>query len=164
MARCTDLEKAWASSRWMSIMGRLTISCCQVRPRDAWTSRKSPPRCASDTACTLRPEPVDGAAPDRSRGPNSLQVNWPSVANGRSGDDRLGHARSQLRPVEEFTLSNWTEACPRYSTTWTTRVVKHFLGCSIGEFGRSPRLGVSTSGNSILPRARFTGRIATAPW
>ena len=53
------------------------------------------------------------------------------------------------------TARNWTAGSPRCSKTWNDRgMLKETLVVAIGEFGRSPRIGVSTSGNSNAPDGR----------
>ena len=69
----------------------------------------------------------------------------------QSGNRLLGHARRELRSAEESALP---EARPRLSALLEDMdqrgMLKETLVVAIGEFGRSPRMGVSTSGNTQL--------------
>ncbi|HLH78797.1 MAG TPA: DUF1501 domain-containing protein [Chthonomonas sp.] len=88
-------------------------------------------------------------------GTRFVQVNWPSVAN---GDPRVtawdthaanfGPLRNLHCPKLDSALSALLEDMHQRGLLEETMVI------AIGEFGRSPRLGVSTSGNSNAPDGR----------
>ena len=73
----------------------------------------------------------------------------------RSREDRMGHARRKLRPAEEPALP---EAGPvafgAARGHGSARHAEETMVVAVGEFGRSPRMGVSTSGNSNSPDGR----------
>jgi hypothetical protein len=84
-----------------------------------------------------------------------VQVNWPSVANGdpetTSWDTHaanFGPLKNLHCPVLDRSLSALIEDMDQRG------MFKETLLVVTGEFGRSPRLGVSTSGNSNAPDGR----------
>ena len=100
-------------------------------------------------------------------GTRFVQVNWPSVANGNPEVDawdthaaNFGPLKNLHCPVLDRGLSGLIEDMDQRGLLKDTLVV------AIGEFGRSPKLGVSTSGNSNSPDGRdhwpycYTGVIA----
>ena len=88
-------------------------------------------------------------------GARFVQVNWPSVANGdpkvTSFDTHaanFGPLKNLHCPKLDSALSALLEDLHQRGMLETTMVI------AIGEFGRSPRLGVSTSGNGNAPDGR----------
>ena len=81
----------------------------------------------------------------------------------------MGYARNQLRSVEESSLSEIRQCRFSLLEDLDQRgMLEDTLVLAIGEFGRSPRMGISTSGNSNAPDGRdhwpycYTGLIAGA--
>ena len=102
-------------------------------------------------------------------GTRFVQVNWPSVANGdpltTSWDTHaanFGPLKNLHCPVLDKSLSALLDDMDQRGLLEDTLVV------ATGEFGRSPRLGVSTSGNMNSPDGRdhwpycYTAMIAGA--
>src|SRR5688572_17421875 len=102
-------------------------------------------------------------------GTRFVQMNWPSVANGDPNIDawdthaaNFGPLRNLHCPKLDSGLSALLEGLDQRGMLSDTLVV------AVGEFGRSPRLGVSTSGNSNSPDGRdhwpycYTGLVAGA--
>ena len=100
-------------------------------------------------------------------GTRFVQLNWPAVANGDPTVDawdthaaNFGPLKNLHCPILDRTLSALLDDMSERGLLKDTLVV------AIGEFGRSPRLGVSTSGNSNAPDGRdhwpycYTGLIA----
>src|SRR5579862_1401814 len=88
-------------------------------------------------------------------GTRFVQVNWPSVANGDPETTawdthaaNFGPLKNLHCPVLDRTLSALIEDMDQRGLFSDTLLVV------TGEFGRSPRLGVSTSGNSNSPDGR----------
>ena len=72
-----------------------------------------------------------------------------------SGDRLVGHARCELRSVEESALPKLDRGLSALLEDMDARgLLMETLVVAIGEFGRSPRIGVSTSGNSNAPDGR----------
>src|SRR5881396_3182874 len=88
-------------------------------------------------------------------GTRLVQLNWPAVANGNPEVDAWDTHASNFAPLKNLhcpildrTLSALLEDLDQRGLLNETLVV------AVGEFGRSPRLGVSTSGNSNAPDGR----------
>lgn len=88
-------------------------------------------------------------------GTRLVQLNWPAVANGNPEVDafdthaaNFGPLKNLHCPILDRTLSALLEDLDQRGLLNETLVV------AVGEFGRSPRLGVSTSGNSNAPDGR----------
>jgi len=102
-------------------------------------------------------------------GTKFVQMNWPSVANGDPTTTAWDTHASNFGPLRNL-------HCPKLDSGLSTLLeelderglLKETLVIAIGEFGRSPRLGVSTSGNSNSPDGRdhwpycYTGLVAGA--
>lgn len=88
-------------------------------------------------------------------GTRFVQVNWPAVANGDPNNDAWDCHAGILKPVKQLhgpkldsALSSLVEDLQERGLAKDTMVI------AIGEFGRSPRMGVSTSGNGNAPDGR----------
>lgn len=102
-------------------------------------------------------------------GTRFVQMNWPAVANGNPLVDAWDTHAANFGPLRNL-------HCPKLDRTLSALLedmsqrglLKDTLVLAIGEFGRSPRLGVSTSGNGNAPDGRdhwpycYTGLIAGA--
>src|SRR6266550_1634564 len=88
-------------------------------------------------------------------GTRVVQVNWPSVANGDPLQTAWDTHASNFGPLKNL-------HCPRLDSAVSALLedldqrgmLKDTIVVAIGEFGRSPRLGVSTSGNGNAPDGR----------
>ncbi len=88
-------------------------------------------------------------------GTRIVQVNWPSVANGDPNSTAWDTHAANFGPLKKL-------HCPRLDSALSALLedldgrglLKETLVVAIGEFGRSPRLGVSTSGNGNAPDGR----------
>jgi hypothetical protein len=102
-------------------------------------------------------------------GTRFVQMNWPSVANGDPTVDAWDTHAANFGPLRNL-------HCPKLDSGLSALLedldqrgmLKETMVIAVGEFGRSPRLGVSTSGNSNSPDGRdhwpycYTGLIAGA--
>ncbi|MBU6400247.1 MAG: DUF1501 domain-containing protein [Verrucomicrobia bacterium] len=102
-------------------------------------------------------------------GAKVVQMNWPSVANGDPNTTAWDTHAANFGPLRNL-------HCPKLDSGLSTLLedmdqrglLKETMVIAIGEFGRSPRLGVSTSGNGNAPDGRdhwpycYTGLIAGA--
>jgi Protein of unknown function (DUF1501) len=100
-------------------------------------------------------------------GTRCVQMNWPSVANGDPNTTAWDTHAANFGPLRKL-------HCPKLDSGLSSLLedlhqrgmLKDTLVLAIGEFGRSPRLGVSTSGNTNSPDGRdhwpycYTGMIA----
>jgi len=88
-------------------------------------------------------------------GTRVVQMNWPAVANGDPTVDAWDTHAANFGPLRNL-------HCPKLDSGLSTLLqdldqrglLKETLVVALGEFGRSPRLGVSTSGNTNSPDGR----------
>ncbi len=102
-------------------------------------------------------------------GTRMVQLNWPAVANGNPETTAFDTHAANFGPLRDL-------HCPKLDRTLSVLLtdmrergtLDETLVVAVGEFGRSPRLGVSTSGNSNSPDGRdhwpycYTAMIAGA--
>ena len=88
-------------------------------------------------------------------GTRFVQINWPAVANGNPLQDAWDCHAGILKPVKELHGPKLDSALSSLVEDMSDRgMLKDTLVLAIGEFGRSPRMGVSTSGNGNAPDGR----------
>src|SRR2546426_6612899 len=88
-------------------------------------------------------------------GTRFVQVNWPAAANRDPKGDAFDTHAANFGPLRNL-------HCPKLDSGLSALLddmdqpglLKETLVVAIGEFGRSPRLGVSTSGNTNSPHGR----------
>src|SRR4051812_29816613 len=102
-------------------------------------------------------------------GTRVVQVNWPAVANGNPLIDAWDTHASNFGPLRNLHCPKLDSALPALLADMDSRgLLKDTVVLAIGEFGRSPKMGVSTSGNTNGPDGRdhwpycYTGLIAGA--
>ena len=102
-------------------------------------------------------------------GTRVVQVNWPAVANGNPTVDAWDTHAANFGPLKELHCPKLDSALPTLLQDLEERgLLKDTIVLAIGEFGRSPKMGVSTSGNVNSPDGRdhwpycYTGLIAGA--
>ena len=102
-------------------------------------------------------------------GTRFVQVNWPAVANGNPAIDAFDTHAANFGPLKDI-------HCPKLDAGLSTLLedmasrglLDETIVVAVGEFGRSPRLGVSTSGNTNSKDGRdhwpycYTGMMAGA--
>jgi len=98
-----------------------------------------------------------------------VQVNWPSVANGDPNTTAWDTHATNFGPLKNLHCPKLDSAVSSLLEDLDQRgMLEDTLVLAIGEFGRSPRMGISTSGNSNAPDGRdhwpycYTGLIAGA--
>jgi hypothetical protein len=102
-------------------------------------------------------------------GTRFVQVNWPSVANGDPKSTAWDTHASNFPPLKDLHCPKLDSALGALLSDMHDRgLLQDTLVLAIGEFGRSPRMGVSTSGNGNAADGRdhwpycYTGLIAGA--
>ena len=88
-------------------------------------------------------------------GTRFVQLNWPSVANGDPNSTAWDTHAANFKPLKNL-------HCPKLDSALSSLIedldgrgmLDDTLVVAIGEFGRSPRMGVSTSGNGNAPDGR----------
>ena len=88
-------------------------------------------------------------------GTRFVQMNWPAVANGNPLVDAFDTHAANFGPLRDLHCPKLDSGLAALLEDMDQRgLLKETLVIAIGEFGRSPRLGVSTSGNSNGPDGR----------
>ena len=88
-------------------------------------------------------------------GTRVVQVNWPSVANGDPKTTAWDTHAANFGPLKDLHCPKLDSALSALLDDMDQRgLLKDTIVVAIGEFGRSPRLGVSTSGNGNAPDGR----------
>lgn len=88
-------------------------------------------------------------------GTRFVQVNWPSVANGDPKTTAWDTHESNFGPLKNLHCPKLDSGLSSLISELDERgILKDTIVLAIGEFGRSPRMGVSTSGNSNSPDGR----------
>jgi uncharacterized protein (DUF1501 family) len=88
-------------------------------------------------------------------GTRFVQVNWPSVANGDPNVTAWDTHAANFKPLKNIHCPKLDSALSALLEDLHQRgMLQETLVLAIGEFGRSPRLGVSTSGNGNAPDGR----------
>jgi uncharacterized protein (DUF1501 family) len=88
-------------------------------------------------------------------GTRFVQMNWPSVANGNPEVDSWDTHAANFAPLKNLHCPKLDRGLSALLEDMSDRgLLKETLVVAVGEFGRSPRIGVSTSGNSNAPDGR----------
>jgi hypothetical protein len=88
-------------------------------------------------------------------GTRFVQMNWPAVANGNPEVDSWDTHAANFGPLKNIHCPILDRGLSALLEDMSQRgMLKDTLVLAIGEFGRSPRIGVSTSGNSNAPDGR----------
>jgi hypothetical protein len=88
-------------------------------------------------------------------GTRFVQVNWPAVANGDPMSEAWDCHSGILRPVRDLHGPKLDSGLSALVEDLHARgMLRDTLVLAIGEFGRSPRMGISTSGNGNTPDGR----------
>jgi len=88
-------------------------------------------------------------------GTRVVQVNWPAVANGNPTIDAWDTHADNFGPLKNLHCPKLDSGLPTLIADLEERgLLKATVVLAIGEFGRSPKMGVSTSGNSNSAKGR----------
>lgn len=88
-------------------------------------------------------------------GTRVVQVNWPAVANGNPTVDAWDTHAANFGPLKNLHCPKLDSGLPALIADLDERgLLKDTVVLAIGEFGRSPKMGVSTSGNTNGPDGR----------
>jgi hypothetical protein len=88
-------------------------------------------------------------------GTRVVQVNWPASANGNPVVDAWDTHAANFGPLRNLHCPKLDSALPALLEDLDSRgMLKDTIVLTIGEFGRSPKMGVSTSGNTPAPHGR----------
>src|SRR5206468_10233869 len=125
------------------------------RARDAFDLTKEPAavrdrygRTTFGQSCLLARRLVEA-------GTRVVQVNWPAVANGNPQVDAFDTHAANLGPLKNLHCPKLDSGLPALIADLDERgLLKDTVVLAIGEFGRSPKMGVSTSGNTNSAKGR----------
>jgi hypothetical protein len=88
-------------------------------------------------------------------GTRLVQLNWPAVANGDPTIDSFDTHAANFGPLKNIHCPILDRTLSALLTDLDERgLLAETLVVAVGEFGRSPRLGISTSGNTNAPDGR----------
>ena len=88
-------------------------------------------------------------------GSRVVQVNWPAVANGNPTVDAFDTHAENFGPLKNLHCPKLDSGLPALLEDLDQRgMLKDTVVLAIGEFGRSPKMGVSTSGNGNGAKGR----------
>jgi uncharacterized protein (DUF1501 family) len=100
-------------------------------------------------------------------GSRVVQVNWPAVANGNPTIDAWDTHADNFGPLKNLHCPKLDSGLPTLIADLDARgLLQDTIVLAIGEFGRSPKMGVSTSGNQNSAKGRdhwpycYTGLMA----
>jgi len=100
-------------------------------------------------------------------GSRVVQVNWPAVANGNPTVDAWDTHADNFGPLKNLHCPKLDSGLPTLIADLDARgLLQDTIVLAIGEFGRSPKMGVSTSGNQNSAKGRdhwpycYTGLMA----
>ncbi len=148
-AAMPDIEKAVAASALDSYYHKALDLVISGKARDAFDLEKEKKEIREHyglhtfgQSCLMARRLIEA-------GTKFVQVNWPAVANGDPEKDAWDTHKANFGPLKDL-------HCPKLDSGLSALLedleqrglLAETLVVAIGEFGRSPRLGVSTSGNS----------------
>jgi len=150
-----DLEKAikgYALDEYYSKAFDLILS---GKARDAFDLSKEPDKVRDRYGRHTFGQSVLTARRLIEAGTRFVQVNWPSVANGDPNTTAWDTHAANFGPLKNLHCPKLDSALSALLEDMDQRgMLDDTIVLAIGEFGRSPRLGVSTSGNGNAPDGR----------
>src|SRR5687768_13512138 len=169
-AAMPEIDKAVASNALNSYYSKALDLVISGRARDAMDLEKEPADVREKygmhtfgQGCLMARRLIEA-------GTRFVQLNWPAVANGNPTIDAWDTHAANFGPLRNL-------HCPKLDSGLSTLIddldrrgmLEETMVVAVGEFGRSPRLGVSTSGNSNSPDGRdhwpycYTALVAGGP-
>ncbi len=154
-AAMPEIEAATKNTALSRYQARALDLIVSGRARDAFDLTKEPAKLRDrygrhtfGQSCLLARRLVEA-------GTRFVQVNWPAVANGNPRVDAFDTHAENFGPLKNL-------HCPKLDSGLATLLddldqrgmLDDTMVLAIGEFGRSPKMGVSTSGNANSARGR----------
>jgi hypothetical protein len=168
-ASMPDLEKAVGNSALDTYYEKAFDLVLSGKARDAFDLEKEPASVRERYGRTTFGQGALMARRLIEAGTRFVQVNWPSVANGNPETTAFDTHAANFGPLKNLHCPKLDQTLAALLGDMSERgVLDETLVVAVGEFGRSPRLGVSTSGNSNSPDGRdhwpycYTAMIAGA--
>ncbi len=162
-----DLEKAVASSALDSYQQKALDLVISGRARDAFDLTKEDPKLRDRYGRHTFGQGLLMARRLIEAGTRFVQVNWPAVANGNPTVDAWDTHAENFGPLKNLHCPKLDSGLSALLEDMDQRgMLKDTIVVAVGEFGRSPRMGVSTSGNGNGAKGRdhwpycYTGLMA----
>jgi hypothetical protein len=150
-----DLEKALKSYAIDEYYGKAFDLVLSGKARDAFDLTKEPDKARTRYGMTTFGQGLLLSRRLIEAGTRFVQMNWPAVANGNPEVDSWDTHAANFGPLKNLHCPKLDRALSALLEDMDDRgLLKETLVVAIGEFGRSPRIGVSTSGNSNAPDGR----------
>jgi hypothetical protein len=150
-----DLEKAVKPYALDEYYGKAFDLILSGKAREAFDLTKEPDRVRDRYGRHTFGQSVLIARRLIEAGTRFVQVNWPSVANGDPNKTAWDTHAANFGPLKNLHCPKLDRGLSALLEDLDQRgMLNDTLVLAIGEFGRSPRLGVSTSGNGNAPDGR----------
>jgi len=150
-----DLEKAVSSYALNEYYGKAYDLVLSGKARDAFDLAKETDKVRDRYGRVTFGQSLLMARRLIEAGTRFVQVNWPSVANGNPEVDAWDTHAANFGPLKNLHCPKLDRGLSALFEDMDQRgLLKDTLVVVTGEFGRSPKLGVSTSGNVNSPDGR----------
>src|SRR5712671_254176 len=150
-----DLEKALKDYAIDEYYGKAFDLVLSGKARDAFDLTKEPDKVRERYGRTTFGQGMLLSRRLIEAGTRFVQMNWPAVANGNPEVDAWDTHAANFAPLKNLHCPVLDRGLSALIEDMDDRgMLKETLVVAIGEFGRSPRIGVSTSGNSNAPDGR----------
>ncbi len=150
-----ELEKAVKSYALDEYYGKAFDLVLSGKARDAFDLTKEPDKMRLKYGRTTFGQGALMARRLIEAGTRFVQLNWPAVANGNPEVDSWDTHAANFKPLKTLHCPVLDHSLSALLDDLSQRgLLKETLVIAVGEFGRSPRLGVSTSGNTNAPDGR----------
>ena len=147
-----DLEKALGNSALDEYYEKAYKLVLSGKARDAFDLGKKPEKVRDRYGLTTFGQGLLLSRRLIEAGTRFVQMNWPAVANGNPEVDSWDTHASNFSPLKNLHCPKLDRGLSALLEDLDQRgLLKETLVVAVGEFGRSPRIGVSTSGNSNAP-------------
>jgi hypothetical protein len=150
-----DLEKALNDQAVDEYYGKAIDLVLSGKARDAFDLTKEPDKLRDRYGMLTFGQSLLMARRLIEAGTRFVQVNWTSVANGNAETDSWDTHAANFGPLKKLHCPKLDRGLSALLQDMHDRgLLKETLVVAIGEFGRAPRIGVSTSGNVNSPDGR----------
>jgi len=150
-----DLEKALKSQAIDEYYAKAFDLVLSGKARDAFDLSKEPDQVRERYGLTTFGQGMLLSRRLIEAGTRFVQMNWPAVANGNPEVDSWDTHAANFAPLKNLHCPKLDRGLSALLEDMDARgLLKETLVVAVGEFGRSPRIGVSTSGNSNAPDGR----------
>jgi hypothetical protein len=150
-----DLEKALHSQAIDEYYGKAFDLVLSGKARDAFDLGKESDKMRERYGMTTFGQGLLLSRRLIEAGTRFVQMNWPAVANGNPEIDAWDTHAANFGPLKNLHCPKLDRGLSALLEDMDDRgLLKETLVVAVGEFGRSPRVGVSTSGNSNAPDGR----------